>query len=88
MIRQDRFTEGPSVILSADHACAGNQRLPRRIWGGASRRSRQGRQNRSALTPDPSPLPTGRQARAGEGCPPQVDGVRAPPLGMTEEVSR
>ena len=37
MMRQDRFTEGASVILSGDQARAGNQRLPRRrqsAWGG------------------------------------------------------
>jgi len=33
MMRQDRFTEGVPVILSADDGRSGDQRLPRRNLG-------------------------------------------------------
>ncbi len=41
MMRQDKFTEGASVILSGDHALARNQRLPRRNLGWGSFRARR-----------------------------------------------
>jgi len=41
MMRQDRFTEGASVILSGDRARAGTSDCREGIWGGASRRARR-----------------------------------------------